>query len=190
LIKRERWGLLCKMKNSSPGFFFFFLLFISCTGSDQVKTSRYYDLETFFKEKAEHLQQGGYKLEKKLVKDSYSETRLIDSVNWKKMLSPFISCDINKPSWINSYAADSSHSGDSSKVTYQAKEAYLPIRRIELLFINNSLEDVIIKKKTQNFYYSLSEIYNYHSDGFVIRSSQKIRLMKGEQYEITGRFVR
>ena len=166
------------------------LLLFSCNKNEKVKINKYFDLENYFKQEAQRLQRGGFKLEKKLVEGPYSETVLIDSADWKKMLSPFMSCDINKPAWINSYASDSIVSGDSSRVIYTAKEKGLQIRRVEIFFIDKTPFEIKIERTRENFYYTSKEIYNYHPDAFVINSKQKVRLMSEERYQITGRFVR
>jgi hypothetical protein len=187
LIKQERSALLYNMRK---GCLLFFVIFISCSDNEKVKINKYFDLEGYFKKEAVQFQEENFKLEKTLVQDDYAETVIIDSVDWNKMLSPFMSCDINKLAWINSYKVDSTLSGDSISVSYSCKEEKLPIQKIILLIVNDDVVEVGIEKERSNFYYSSKEFYNYHHNGFVIHSQQKVTLMDEEKYKITGTFVR
>lgn len=162
----------------------------SCSDNEKKKVSRYYDLEGYFKEEANRLQSGNFNLEKKFVDGAYTETVTSISADWNRVLSPFMSCDINKASWVNSYDADSTVNGDTSRLVYRAKEEDLPIHKVEVLFYNSKPVKVFIEKGKENFYFFSFETYEYYPDHFFIQSMHKVRFTSEQRYEITGRFVR
>lgn len=171
-------------------FLLFVILLCSCNKSETVSIHKYFDLKKYFEAEASRLQSGNMQLEKVLIKGNQSENIHQDSVNWNKTLAPFISCDINKPSWSNSYSVDSIRSDSSLTVIYKGIEENLPVRTIEIIWKNEIITSIKIYKEKNSFYYTSSETYDYNSSGFNMTGKQKVRLMDEVSYEIKGMFIK
>ncbi|MEP7263090.1 MAG: hypothetical protein ABI772_01255 [Bacteroidota bacterium] len=171
-------------------FLFVLILICSCNKNEPVSIHKYFDLKKYFETEASRLQSENMQLEKVLIKGVQSENVHDDSVNWSKTLAPFISCDINKPSWNNSYSVDSIRSDSSLVLIYKSLEENLPVRTIEVAWKNDLVTSVKIQKERNTYYYTSSETYEYHPAGFEMKGKQKVRMMDEVNYEITGTFIK
>jgi hypothetical protein len=186
LIKQEHWGHLYKMKK----YLLLLTLFISsCNKNETLKIDKYFDLKKYFTAEADRLQKQELRLKKDLLKGGNSETVIIDSVNWTKTLASFTSCDINKPSWINSYTIDSIRSDNTLLLMYRAKEQTLIIQKLEIVLTNDKVSSINIDKSRTNFYYTSTENYQYTPLGFTMKGKQKVLLMDEVNYIIQGKFI-
>lgn len=167
----------------------FILLTVSCNQKDEVKISRYFDLQQYFQKEALRLSDGNYILNKKLITGLIKEDVLMDSVNWTEILKPFESCDINKSSWKNSYSIDSTFHGDTLIVNYLAIDRNLEVHQIKIGVLTAAVNSIEIIKKKKSFYYTSEETFLYHIDGFIISSSRKVRFSDESNYQITGKFI-
>ncbi len=154
-----------------------------------MKIDKYFDLKKYFTTEANHLQKQKVHLIKTLVKGKDSETITIDSVNWTNALASFSSCDINKPSWTNSYTIDSIQSDNTLLLVYRAKEKTLIVQKMEIVFTDDKVTSINIDKNRANFYYTSKEKYQYTPFGFTMKGSQKVLLMEEVNYEIQGKFI-
>ena len=166
--------------------------FISC-GEENVNAvhQNYYDIAAFFKNESAAMQKNNMKTEKVIVKDGIKDARSFTNVDWQKELKPFADCDINKPAWINAYNVDSIPSaGNRMQIIYSAKEEKMPLRRIEINSMNDSVQMITIHKERHNFYYQSDDHYTYHSGkGYEINGSQKVHFLDKTVYEIKSTFI-
>ena len=171
-------------------FFFTLLLIVACNQPETVTEKKYFSLEKYFHEQADSLQINHIKIKKTITKNDENEIHQYDTVTWNNELKPFLSCDINKPAWINSYKVDSIYTGDVGRIIYTSKEKNLPILTIEINTLNNNIEKITITKNKINLYYSSFEKYIYDPHyGYAIEGRQKIRFRDEIRYVISSQFL-
>lgn len=167
------------------------LLLTSCESPD-IKTNRmsYFDLKSYFEKQQEILQIKKIGLKKFITKDSLTEEKYIQIVNWQEELKPFEECDINKPSWKNSYKIDSLIDGGMLFIKYIAIDSILKIKKITLVFERDSLTSLTIEKNTGSPYFDYTTTLNYFPlKAFSITTSQKIIFTKKTILGIKAIFV-
>ena len=102
----------------------FILIFSSCQSDKKKEESRhinYFDIQTYFKEKASELAKKNAAINKQITVNKLTEWQKLKIANWEDELSLFIKSDINKIAWKNSYLKDST----ALKVIYTAKDEQL-----------------------------------------------------------------
>ena len=118
---------------------------------------------------------GGQQEEKKL-------TRL----NYEEELKVFLDSDINRTSWWDRYAIDSSLTqGQLTAVSYKAQTEDLKTRWIELQFSNGKVRAILIENESQspavNFFQQLRYI---PEEGFFIFTRQKVTLSPPKEMKV------
>lgn len=171
----------------------FSLLFFSFlnSGCDSAKEKKemqksYFDLPAFFEKEIKMLMKQNPGIEKKINKDGETETKILESIDWKKELAAFVDVDINKPSWIRSFSVDTLFlTSENFEITYVSLEKGIPIKQVKLLFENNSCSFVQINKKRDNtLFSSFQELAYKTGEGYKINGYQKVKFAFDTQYEI------
>ncbi len=150
------------------------LLFFSCQEQQQeVFEKPYFDVKGFIEGEIERLQKEQPTIEKVITTDGVTEKQVITDIDWEDELSSFLELDINKPSWRNSYTADTSKTDNTFKITYTTELEDHPVYMLE----------VTLDRKTGE----CIGIWGGHSaENFVYESTQSLNYTKGEEYSITG----
>lgn len=176
----------------------FTLLFFSFvnSGCDSAKEKKeiqksYFDLPAFFKKEIKLLMELNPGIEKKINKDGETETKILESVDWKKELAPFVDIDINKPSWIRSFSVDTLFlTSKNFEINCVSLEEGIPIKQVKLLFENNSCSFVQINKKSENnLFSSFQELVYKTGEGYRINGYQKVKFAFDTRYEIITDFI-
>ncbi|UEG54698.1 hypothetical protein LLH06_06950 [Mucilaginibacter daejeonensis] len=111
------------------------------------------------------------------------QTKTISTINWEQELAPFVSSDINKPAWRQSYSTE--QKGDST--VYTALQHELNTRRIVIHQQDGHVSQIAIDNATHNLLYNNSERLIWYPDSlYVINKWQKVRLLGENVYEISG----
>lgn len=178
-------------KNLFPMLLLGFLLCSCENNTSKNETAAYFDLKSYFEKQVAELSTNNFKLKKIISKDESTEEKLIDHPDWKEELKPFSECDINKPSWKNSFTIDSTGDKEMLCIKYQAKDSSLKIKSINYCFEHDSLTFIRIEKRTDNMYYNNTTTLNYFPmKAYSIQNSQKINFTKKTIVEVKSLFIR
>ncbi len=170
-----------------------FLLLASCSNKTELseETKPYFDLNKYFSQQVDLLNKQHTKLQKQISKDSKTEEKMFNTVNWQNELKPFFDCDINKPSWFHSYFTDTTFAAGEMRVKYLARESSLPVRQLLVSFENNQVKRIQVDKETSNSYYKSKNNYTYTpAEGFSINGSQEVMLARKTNYTIIAKFIK
>jgi hypothetical protein len=180
------------MKNQILFLFVFVLLFCSCENTKMEKrVSVYFDFKTYFDNQAAELTANNFRIKKIVLKDDVTTEKMFDHPDWKTELNPFSECDINKPSWKNSYTIDSTGDSGIYCIKYFAKDSALKIKSINFCVERDSLTFIRIEKRTDNMYYNnITTLSYFPRKAYSIRNSQKITFTKGSEVEVKALFLR
>jgi hypothetical protein len=169
------------------GTYFIIILLIlnSCQQEKVVKQYNYFDLEGYFKKEALRLQKKNPLIEKRVSKNNDSEQRKLEIKNWNEELELFLSSDINKPAWKNSYGLQQSN----QTINYIANDPDLRTQKISILKSEkNTIKSIAIFNKVNNSLYSSTEQLTYFPDSlYKIIKEQKVRILGVNHYTITGK---
>ena len=170
------------------------MLFVSCnnkTDSTEQELKPFFDLKKYFIEQENLLASKEFRLQKQITKDGKSEEKVFTNVDWQRELKPFAECDINKPSWIYSYSADTIFTKSGMEIKYISKDLSLPVKQIDLIFENTVLTRMDIHKESANSYYRSTNNYIFEPQkGFSIDGSQEVVLAEKTNYSITAKFLK
>ena len=165
------------------------LTLISCTENHEtVRAVNLFDSEKYFSEEASRL--SSVKSVKKIsTYNSTSETKEITITNWTKELEPFIQCNINKPSFRNSYRIDSITNASGKQITYSVSEPQLTIKKVEVNTLGEKIIRIRFVTGNSNNLYSTSRTLVYIPDsGYAISGQQRISMGKQTNYSIQVRW--
>lgn len=158
-----------------------------CT-SDIKKTDNrpnyYFDLKGYFDGEAIRLDSSNLLVEKSVSKNNDVERKKIRIKNWAIELDLFISSDINKTAWKNSYTKDSS----ATKIGYKAKSIGLKTRSIVIYLKNQKPNFIRIINHQKNYLFENTEILKYYQDSvYQITKKQKLLFRNWDVYFIEGK---
>lgn len=167
----------------------FILIFSSCQSDKKKEESRqinYFDIQTYFKEKASELAKKNASVNKQITVNKLTERQKLKIANWEEELSLFIKSDINKIAWKNSYLKDST----ALKVIYTAKDEQLKTKKITIILSEQQLvKQIIINNVVDNILYHGTEDLTYTpNQNYEIKKHQKVFLMGEKNYLIKGVF--
>ena len=96
----------------------------------------------------------------------------------------FISSDINKPSWKNSYTVEK----DKNVTTYTALDTSLKVRKIRLERNGEKISSIEISSRVNNEIYTSAETLNYYPDSlYTIKKQQNVKGLGNNTYKIEGK---
>jgi len=146
---------------------------------------KYFDLKGYFYADSARLTHQNKPVLKTVIHNGVTQTRKVHIANWGNELSLFISSDINKPAWKDSYTVQTS--GDA--LIYKAKEPGLQTTQIIINRPNNKVKWILIFNHTKNMLYETKEKLTYFPDSmYMIEKTQKVRFMGSNRYDIKGMF--
>jgi hypothetical protein len=147
---------------------------------------KYFDLKGFFKADSARLSQLHPQVTKTVTHNGKSQTKKVYIANWANEFELFISSDINKPAWRDSYSVNS----NDSVLIYTAKQpGELKTNRIIINKKGNKINRILIYNHTQNMLYENTEKLTYFPDSvYSITKQQRVRLLGTNLYTVTGKF--
>lgn len=162
------------------------LFFAACSGTEQVREQKYYDIKGFFGTETERLEKQGARVTKTVSKNDVSETKASFSPAWGTELALFTDSDINKPAWRDSYKIES----DSVFTSYTALDNELRTKSINIKKDNTGkVIEITMLNSTSNYLYNSTEELHYIPDSlYRIVKKQDVILLGKNNYEITGVF--
>ena len=145
---------------------------------------KYFDLKAYFNHEAARLAKVHRPINKTVVYNSDSQTKLVTIANWPRELALFAEADINKPSWRDSYAMSIN---TPSLLVYTATDPDLTTRLISINKVGGTIKVIRIVNKTSNPLYQTEEHLAYYPDSlYRIDKTQTITLLGCNYYLIEG----
>ncbi|SMO76409.1 hypothetical protein [Solitalea koreensis] len=169
----------------------FVFLLVGCNPSESKKQIRvYFDLKGYFESEVNRLTKSAVMVDKTTAKDGVSETKKLNSIDWKNELSVFMASDINKPAWIKSYKTERKLEGSDSTEVYTALDSALHTRSLSITWNkNHEVRKVLIVNSTRNGLYDLDETLQYIPDEmYQINRIQKAKMLKENKFSVKGLF--
>lgn len=149
------------------------------------KAGSFFDVEGYFRSEAARLKAAGAGLEKTAEAAGETETLTVQEPDWEEELALFIGSDINKPSWRDSYTADSG----GTYLLYEATDPGLRIRSIRIDRDGRpAVTGILIRRGVRNYLYSSSETLRYYPDSlYEISRHQEVKLLGTSDFRVSGR---
>lgn len=173
------------MRNFLKGFLLVFLL-SGCfpKAKETPRAIFYFDLKGYFKQLADRLNQQNPTISKTVSKNNSSESKSLKINNWNEEFALFISADINKAAWKDSYSKDSS----ATKIVYTTKDPDLKTQKIIIDLTKGKPTHFHIETKVDNLLYHTAEHLEFYPDSlYEIKKSQKVVLLGNNNYKIIGK---
>lgn len=165
---------------------FILLYATSCTEDKKAPDGQnaYFDIGGFFTTEATRLNQQAPQVSKLVDHNGKIEEKKIKVTDWKQELDLFISSDINKPSWKNSYSIEK----DKNVTTYTALDTSLKVRKIRLERKAKKISSIEISSRVNNEIYTSTEILKYYPDSlYTINKEQNVKGLGDNTYKIKGK---
>lgn len=172
--------------------FFMSCSLFACTPSTEGVTpeERFFDLSQYFNEQVTRLAKQD-EVQKEATINGKKESQTITNPNFQQELQLFIDSDINRTSWLDKYAVDSTSdaAGQLTELVYTALEDRLRTRRVEISFINDKVNQVDILNATDNVIAQTKQELSYTpQSGYVIKSFQDILFTDPRTLEVKVSF--
>jgi len=158
----------------------------SCTEDKKAPDGQnaYFDIRGFFTTEADRLNRQNPLIKKHVNHNGKIEEKTLKVTDWKQELDLFISSDINKPSWKNSYTI----AKDKNVTTYIAVDTSLKVRKIRLERNGKKISSVQISSRVNNEIYTSAENLNYYPDSlYIIEKEQDVKGLGNNTYKIEGK---
>ncbi len=149
------------------------------------ETPSYFDIKGYFKSEAAKLALQHKSVLKTIVHNGISETKTVDIKDWQQELNMFISADINKPAWKDSYTVQQT----ANSIVYRAKEDDLETRDIIITKKDGKVKWILIFTHTpKNILYDTKAKLSWFPDSaYQIQKMQTVRLLGKNSYDISGK---
>jgi hypothetical protein len=147
----------------------------------ETSTKKYFDLKAYFQKEVVRLTKNPPEIKKVVQVNGEREERTIDSIDFKKELSPFFDADINRAAWSDKYKTDSIFNDRKTltQIVYTALDDKLITRKISLNFESNMMQKVIVVNNASSMVASTQQKLQYApKEGYFIESYQKVALGK------------
>ena len=158
-----------------------------CAANEQNKpqSAAYFDLKGYFEKEATKLNKLNLEIDKSVAINGSAEQKIVKIKDFNKELSTFIASDINKLSWRGSFTVKK----DANAERYITINDKIPVKQIEIHYLNKKIKQIQIVSVTDNILYHSSDTLNYFPDSlYEIRKTQKIKLLKKKVYVVVGKF--
>jgi hypothetical protein len=178
------------MRNKFYYFLAFIFLITGCADAPPVKQLPYFSLSKFLNAEIKQHQTHNIRLLKVVKRDDQSETREIKVSNWEHELKPFFESDIDKPAWHLAYECDTVKTDSLMQVVYVANDEKVPVRRMQIDYIDDQIQRIDIQFEKNNPWFSLKRKLIYKRDlGYQIKGEQDMVLSDPSLYEINVKFI-
>lgn len=135
-----------------------------------------FDLNTLVQQDIDSLQKNNCGCTKTILAVDKKEIAIQDTINWEKEMQLILSCDINKPKWIEHFKVDSL----DNKVLYTTQNNKIPIKKMVVYY--NEQQEVVqveIKKQQKSILLKNVTYVNYYpKKGFEVKQEQYLPLNK------------
>lgn len=151
---------------------------------------RFFDLSEYFNQQAELLADRSV-VEKSASINGNKETQTINAPNFREELQLFIDSDINRTSWLDKYAVDSTTNaaGGLTGLAYTALEDKLRTRRVAISFAQTEVTQIEIVNATDNVIAQTKQELSYAPQrGYAIKSFQDILFAAPRTMEVQVNF--
>lgn len=171
-------------------FFFILLLCIACSKEKEIPAQgEFFSLRSALEEEKKRLKPDVSVITKYIQFGEANEKKDFNKPDWDSEFEPFLEYDINRPSWKNSYKADSSFSGDSTLIRYIAIDSSMKVKWMEIVLVNDRFKSMQGRTHSRSAWYALSQQVYYQADsGFSIRGARKAVLSDSVTYSIRVNF--
>ncbi len=137
----------------------------------------YFSLKGFIDEQLKPIQLSGKSYLKIVKVNDHFEIKKIKSVDLSEDLTSFLSYDINKKAWKNSFAKDSD--GVNQIVNYTAKEDYIPVKKCTISYEGKSIIKVRLFIRVENNLFSSVKIIDlFPSNTYSYYHTQQVKGLK------------
>ena len=165
---------------------FILLYATSCTEDKKALDSQnaYFDIRGFFTTEAARLAKQDPLITKRVDHNNDAEEKKLTISDWKQELDLFISSDINKPSWKDSYTT----TREGNVTTYAATDSNLKVQKIRLERTGKKISAIEISNRVDNEIYRSTETLTYYPDSlYRIVKRQDVRGLGLNNYSISGK---
>lgn len=170
-------------------FYLILLLFAACKQAEEKpKTPVYTDIKAFFESEVTRLTKNKTLVNKTIQQNGSSESKNKISINWQDELNLFISSDINKPAWKDSYKIING----SSKISYYSLDSGLRTKEVHInKDVNGKPIRFYIKNINKNKLYESTEVLIYIPDSaYSIEKNQSVFLLGKNNLFIEAKIIR
>ena len=133
------------------------------------------------------------KLKKTISLDGVIETQELDNFDLKKETALFLTADINKIAWLDSYASDSIFysSGQLKKLTYKSINTDLRTKELMIHYNSKNIIDSILVKQsgTSVLANSTQKLLYLPASGYRIENRQDITALDPHKLVVDVKFV-
>jgi len=153
-------------------------------------TNRFFDLSQYFTEQVELLATK-QNIQKKASINGVEESQTIMQPDFKQELQLFMDSDINRTSWLDKYAVDSTlnAAGNLTQLTYTALEDKLRTRKVAISFAETAITNIKIVNATDNVIAQTQQELSYAPQrGYAIKSFQDILFADPRTMEVEVSF--
>lgn len=167
-----------------------FVLLSACS-VEESKTSGFFDAKRYFGAVADSLSETQTGLEKTMITTGASETVIDSHPVWRNELLPFMELDITKSAMKASYDADTIRDGNGLTIRYQATDAYVPIRNMEVKEDSHgrviSIHAIV---RSKNPYHRSADTLQFQiGAGYRISALSEPFIGDKIQFSLTGKFI-
>ena len=160
------------------------------TEADKVAELPFFEMQAFFEEEINRLNELQPLVKKTVVINQESETKQIDAIDYEKELKVFSNSDINKMAWFDKYSIDSLYDNNQlQSISYQALDEMLKTQKINIAFQSNEVSQIEIENKTKSFIAASDQKLIYTpSSGYSIQTKQEMAVGKDKEIKIEVKF--
>lgn len=163
------------------------ILLAACNAKpESALAPKYFDIKGYFEKEVNRLSNQSVIIEKSVAINGNAEIKKVKIADWKQELNPFIKADINKDSWRGSFRFSST----ADEKIYISNDLKIPVKKVVIKEKDNQLQSIKIFLTSKNdLYMSQDTLYYVPDSVYVIKKSQKIKLLDKKNYEIIGKFT-
>jgi len=145
----------------------------------------YFDLDGYFKKEARRLTKTNQSIEKTVIVNGKAESKNVKIDNWEQEFNSFIAADINKASWKSAFKVEKTNEFE----TYTSNSEKIPVKKLIISFSDEKVVAIKIFIVNTNDLYVSNDSLSYYPDSlYQLKKTQKIKLMDGKKYQVTGKF--
>jgi hypothetical protein len=161
-------------------------------GAVKPKGKPFFDLKAYFDKEAQRLSESPMTIYKQTRVNEKTAESQTDSIDWSQELKVFRESDINRASWINKYAGDTTRtaSGQLQRIQYEALEKKLRVQRIEIEFAGDeSVAAIVLQKQNRSLIADSDQELTYRpQEGYSLVSQQKVLFSGKTEVEVRAEF--
>jgi hypothetical protein len=170
------------------------VMFVSCKPDQAVKSSRtyFFDTKAYFDSWVTEYGQSNAKLKKTIVEENAiaeEKDMFLKEVDWKKELSLFYECNINKAALKDAYRTDTIVKDSLRLVQFLALDSASAVRRIDILeFQGEEHPAFAAVLRTDNLLFKSQTLLHFHPNKrYSVQIMQEIKHSGiKREYKITG----